>query len=35
MKEAFAEVGDFMSRGNNINKVGFADDKATIAKTQE
>jgi Reverse transcriptase (RNA-dependent DNA polymerase). len=35
MKEALAEVGDFKIGGRIINKVRFADDTATIAKTQE
>ena len=35
MKEALDQVGDFKTGGRIINKIRFADDTATIAKTQE
>ena len=35
MKEALVHIGDFKIGGRIINKVRFADDKASIAKSQE
>ena len=35
MKEELAEVQDFKIEGRIFNKIGFADDMALIAKTQD